>query len=126
MKPKTQYIIAMLLTVKIAVCLFFVFQIEMGSLFGGTAAIASENAKSAEDKTTDQTASDDPARVDINFIAQNMALTVVAPRGVIAALPEPTHHYGGQNQSNGFILENGAERPAHGSVEKGSLVDLYI
>ena len=62
----------------------------------------------------------------VNQIDPKMALVVIAPTGVVTPSPEPTHRYDWQKKPDGFILENGAEWKAHGSGEKGSLVDFYI
>ncbi len=72
MKSKTQFIMAALIAAKIAICLIFIFQVETGSLFWGTDAIAAESDKSAAKKPVVASNTYNDGKVDINFIVQKM------------------------------------------------------
>lgn len=74
MKSKTQIILAALIAVKIFIGLVFIFQIEIGSIFSGNSAIASEPRKEAEDKSKIASSSIDTEKLNLNFVVQKMEL----------------------------------------------------
>ena len=48
MKSVTQFFLASLVFIKILICVVFIFQLDLGDLFSGTDAIASESASAGE------------------------------------------------------------------------------
>lgn len=74
MKSKTQLVLAVLIAAKIMIGLTFFFQLEIGAIFGGSAANASENRqKMPETPPADATARSE-GQVDLEFIVQKMEL----------------------------------------------------
>ena len=72
MKPVTQVIITSLVIIKLGICAVFVFQVELGSIFWTSDAIASEPAVKADAKSLYDADNSDDETVDINFIVQKM------------------------------------------------------
>lgn len=74
MRPKTQIILAVLIAAKIFIGLIVIFQFEIGSIFSGDSAIASEPRNETEDKSKIASTRSDTERVDLNFVVKKMEL----------------------------------------------------
>lgn len=74
MKSSTPFLLAALIVAKIAICSFFVFQLEFDSFFWGSDAIASETEKKAAAAPAVAAGGAAEERIDLNFIVQKMDL----------------------------------------------------
>lgn len=72
MKSVTQYFLASLVFIKILICVVFVFQLDLGALFSGTDAIASESATSDERLADPPKGSTDDENISIEFLVRKM------------------------------------------------------
>lgn len=72
MKPSTQICLVSLITVKILICLMFIFQPEGASLLGGADANASEAAETRKVPAAPVSGSEGAEKIDLNFIIQKM------------------------------------------------------
>jgi flagellar motility protein MotE (MotC chaperone) len=72
MKPVTQVIVTSLVVIKLIICGVFFFQVELGSLFWTSDAIASEPVAKTDTNPLHEADNSDDETVDIDFIVQKM------------------------------------------------------
>jgi flagellar motility protein MotE (MotC chaperone) len=72
MKRTTQVVVTSLVFIKLIICAVFLFQVELGSIFWTSDAIASEPVVKTDTRSLYETDNSDDENVDIDFIIQKM------------------------------------------------------
>jgi len=72
LKSRTQLVIASLVFLKILICVVFIFQLNVGALFSGRDAIASETKRQIETSPSSPQHSSDDETISLEFLVEKM------------------------------------------------------